>query len=224
MTCFHMQIKISKYSGKKSRYITFRDLHLLLGCPPPLLDQVQEGRQSSRLSVLLGRQCLLGLQVFGEGRAENPDGLRSSQDLVQHPIFGVSQPLGSSTHLNFSRGSCAFSDTRDPIYLKFSSWIKRWRITMKYFTWHSRWWGCRKQFQYRLQSRQHPLLQLQRQWTWRQCRCLVRLRWSGRSGSGLQTGWLAAGPVRASIWWWRLTLYSLHTQDLYSLCLNVYPS
>lgn len=67
---------------------------------------------------------------------------------------------------------------------------------MKNSTWHSQWWGCRTLFQFQLLSQPHPLWQHQHQWTWRQCRCPGRQRWSGRSGSGLQTGWMATGPGR----------------------------
>lgn len=67
---------------------------------------------------------------------------------------------------------------------------------MKNSTWHSQWWGCRTPFQFQLLSQPHPLWQHQHQWTWQQCRCPGRQRWSGRSGSGLQTGWLATGPRR----------------------------
>lgn len=61
-------------------------------------------------------------------------------------------------------------------------------------TWHSQWWGCRTLFQFQLLSQPLRLWQLQHQWTWLQCRCPERRRWSGRRVSRLQTGWLATGP------------------------------
>lgn len=81
---FHMQINI-KIFWKKNRQLQLEKISAYFWVIPPPLDQIHGGPQSSRFSVLLGTQ-LLFLEVPG-CRAENPDGLWSSQDLCGHPSF-----------------------------------------------------------------------------------------------------------------------------------------